>query len=126
MPGIRTLIVDDEPSIRELTRLLIETEDADLEVAGEAADGREAVSAAAALHPEVVLLDVQMPGMDGFEAASRILAESPGQRIIIFSASLTPRQEQLARSMGVSACIDKMDVVSLPDVIRRVAVELPV
>lgn len=121
--GIRTLIVDDEPSIRELARLLIETENNGLEVVGEAADGREAVDAAVALHPEIVLLDIQMPEMDGFEAATRILAEDPDSRIIMFSASFTPRQQQRAHLLGVRACIDKMDVIRIPQVIREVALD---
>jgi DNA-binding NarL/FixJ family response regulator len=115
------LIVDDEPSIRELARLLIETDDDGLEVVGEVADGRAAVAAALELHPEIVLLDVQMPEMDGFEVATRILEGTPDSRIIMFSASFTPRQEQRARSLGVRACVDKMDVITLPDVIRQVA-----
>jgi DNA-binding NarL/FixJ family response regulator len=120
--AITTLIVDDEPSIRELTRLLIETDDDGLEVVGEVGDGRAALDAVAALHPEVVLLDVLMPGgIDGYEVAARILAETPQQRIILFSASFGPGQQERALSIGVRECLDKTDVIEVPAAIRRVA-----
>jgi len=118
---ITTLIVDDEPSIRELARLLIESDEDGLRVVGEAADGQGAVDAVAQLHPEVVLLDVLMPGMDGFEAAERILQSTPDQRIILFSASFGPGQQQRALALGVRACLDKIDVVAVPEIIRQVA-----
>jgi two-component system LytT family response regulator len=62
---IRTLIVDDEPLARQRLRKLLEA-DADIAIAGECADGREALAALRELRPDLVFLDVQMPGMDGF------------------------------------------------------------
>ena len=68
---IRVLVVDDEPLAREGIKVRLERE-ADMEVVGEAADGPEAVAAITALHPDLVFLDVQMPGMDGFEVVERV------------------------------------------------------
>ena len=68
---IRVLVVDDEPLAREGIKVRLERE-ADMEVVGEAADGPEAVAAITTLHPDLVFLDVQMPGMDGFEVVERV------------------------------------------------------
>ncbi len=72
------LIVDDHPSFRASARILLESEG--FEIVGEAADGESALRAVDELHPQVVLLDVQLPGIDGFEVAerlSRLEAHSP-------------------------------------------------
>jgi DNA-binding NarL/FixJ family response regulator len=75
---IRVLLVDDQALVRGGLRMLLEAQD-DIEVIGEAADGAEGVAAVRQLKPDVVLLDVRMPNVDGIEAARRILAE-PGNR----------------------------------------------
>ena len=74
---IRVLVVDDQALLRAAFSSLVDAEE-DLEVAGEAADGRAAVEAAAALAPDVVLMDVRMPVMDGIEATRRITAGRSG------------------------------------------------
>ncbi len=79
---MRVLIADDEPLARERLRRMV-TEVAGAEVVGEAGDGRAALEACARLHPEVVLLDIRMPGMDGLEAA-RHLARLPEGPAVVF------------------------------------------
>jgi two-component system response regulator AlgR len=83
--ALKVLIVDDEPPARERLRSLL-TEIADIEVIGEAANGHEALTATSALNPDVVLLDVRMPGMDGLEAARHlnVLEEPPA---VIFTTA---------------------------------------
>jgi DNA-binding NarL/FixJ family response regulator len=81
---IRVLLVDDQQLIRLGMRMVIESYD-DLEVVGEAGDGREAIAATARLTPDVVLMDVRMPGLDGIEATRAIVAANPASRIIILT-----------------------------------------
>ncbi len=81
---IRILLVDDDALIRAGLRLLLETQD-DLRVVGEASDGQVAVDQVQALHPDVVLMDVQMPRVDGIEATERITAAGHDARILILT-----------------------------------------
>ena len=80
------LIVDDHPSFRATARVLLESEG--YEVVGEAQDGESALLAAAELRPEVVVLDVQLPDLDGFEVARRLLgrANGSGPAIVLTSS----------------------------------------
>jgi DNA-binding NarL/FixJ family response regulator len=81
---IRVLLVDDQALLRMGFRLILETEP-DIEVAGEAADGTAGVAMAAALHPDVVLMDVRMPGMDGIDATAAITAAGRDSKVIILT-----------------------------------------
>ncbi len=80
---IRVLLADDHQLVRTGFRVILEIED-DIEVAGEASDGRQAVDLARRLRPDVVLMDVEMPGMDGLEATRRITAED-GPSVLILT-----------------------------------------
>ncbi|MGH9121264.1 MAG: response regulator [Acidimicrobiales bacterium] len=80
---IRLLIADDEALVRRGLRLVLETED-DLAVVGEAADGAEAIAEALRLRPDVILMDVRMPRMDGVEATRR-LVESTGAKVVVLT-----------------------------------------
>jgi DNA-binding NarL/FixJ family response regulator len=81
---IRVLIADDQTLVRAGFRMVVEARE-DLSVVGEAADGAEAVALAAELHPDVVLMDVRMPVMDGIEATRRITALDESPRILILT-----------------------------------------
>jgi DNA-binding NarL/FixJ family response regulator len=81
---IRVLLVDDQALLRMGFRLILETEP-DIEVVGEAADGTAGVAMASALHPDVVLMDVRMPGMDGIAATASITAAGPDSKVIILT-----------------------------------------
>jgi DNA-binding NarL/FixJ family response regulator len=81
---IRVLLVDDEPLLRMAFTMVIEAQP-DMEPVGEAGDGDEAVRLAAGLRPDVVLMDVRMPGMDGIEATARIVAGCPDTRVLIIT-----------------------------------------
>ena len=81
---IKVLIADDQSLVRAGFRVLIDSA-ADLEVVGEAADGREAVELTRSLHPDVVLMDVRMPEMDGLAATREIVHGSEGPRVIVLT-----------------------------------------
>lgn len=81
---IEVLIVDDDTLVRAGLRMMIETQD-DLRVIGEAANGEDAVSLARDLSPDIVLMDIRMPGTDGLEATDRITSASDDVRVIILT-----------------------------------------
>ncbi|MER7460113.1 response regulator transcription factor [Micromonospora sp. NPDC126480] len=81
---IRVLLADDQHLVRTGFRVILEVED-DIEVVGEAADGERAVGMTRALRPDVVLMDVEMPGVDGLEATRRIAADQGGPAVLILT-----------------------------------------
>jgi two-component system, NarL family, response regulator LiaR len=84
---IRVLLVDDHAVVREGLRAFLELQDG-IEVAGEAADGEEALSAAAALTPDVVLMDLVMPRLDGLAAMRELRERAPDARVIVLTSFL--------------------------------------
>jgi len=102
----RVLVVDDAANLRELLTLLLEVED-DFEVVGTAADGRQAIDAAVLLKPDVVLLDLAMPVMDGLQALPELRAHLPNARIVIFSGFEHEALAEEALLAGADAYIEK-------------------
>ncbi|MGI5287548.1 response regulator [Nonomuraea polychroma] len=101
----RVLIADDQALIRSGFRLILTTRGID--VVGEAADGAQAVAAARELRPDVVLMDIRMPNMDGLEAARRILAQSPRCRVIMLTTFDLDRYIYAALALGASGFLLK-------------------
>ena len=109
MAGQRILIVDDNPQVRRELRTLLPLA-GDLEVVGEAADGEEAVRLAEALQPHVILLDLQMPVLDGYEAARQIKGRRPGCRVV----ALTVHDDEATRQKATQAGVDVFLVKGSP------------
>jgi PAS domain S-box-containing protein len=105
--GVPTIVVvDDAAEVRQLvkTRLRLSGK---VSVVGEGANGVEAIALAEQHHPSMLLLDVSMPVMDGFEALPRVLAASPGTRVALFSGFEEEGLAQRARQLGAAAFIEK-------------------
>jgi DNA-binding NarL/FixJ family response regulator len=103
---IRVLLADDEALVRAGFELVLRPE-ADIELVGEAADGAAAIDEARRLSPDVVVMDVRMPGVDGLEATRRILAEAPGVRILILTTFGEDRDVYAALRAGASGFLLK-------------------
>lgn len=104
-PMQTVLVVDDHQGFRSRARLLLEADG--YEVVGEAADGRSAVDEARRLHPDLVLLDVQLPDLDGFEVAAQITGADGGPAVVLTSSrDWSDSRELLARS-GASGFLPK-------------------
>jgi CheY-like chemotaxis protein len=117
---VTTLIVDDEPDMRLLIGMSL-TLDGACEVTAEAADGEQALVAWERVHPDVVVLDMRMPGMTGLDVARKIFAMDPHQPIVICSAYLDQEDRDEAARIGVIACVDKTDMARLAEVVVSAA-----
>jgi DNA-binding NarL/FixJ family response regulator len=106
------LVVDDNASIRQaLCRVF--TSEADFDLCGEAENGREAIEKAQVLHPDLIVMDLSMPVMNGIDAARTLKTLMPMVPVIIFSEYSDVFSEQEARSAGISALVSKSEHVSV-------------
>lgn len=117
---IRVLLVDDHQVVRRGLRTFLEVQE-DIEVAGEAADGDEGVARAAELHPDVVLMDVKMPGTDGIEALRLLREQDSKARVLIVTSFTEQRTVVPALRAGAAGYVYKdIDPDALADAIRSV------
>lgn len=117
---VSVLIVDDHPLLREGVAAVLEAEP-DIRVVGEAANGRDAISRFERLRPDVVLMDLQMPGVDGVEAIAAIRAISPDARIIVLTTYAGDVRALSALRAGASGYLLKSSLRrELIDTIRAV------
>jgi DNA-binding NarL/FixJ family response regulator len=105
---MNVLIVDDHPSFRASARLLLEAEGFD--VIGEAGDGQAAIAAAEQLEPDLVLLDVQLPDLDGFEVAARVAALGLPSAVILTSSRNPAEYGPLVTKSPVRGFVPKAEL----------------
>ena len=120
---LRVLLADDQALLREAFRTLLETA-ADIDVVGEAADGREAVHLTRTLRPDVVVMDIRMPGIDGLAATAEICADAELRdcRILILTTYETDEYVARALRAGAGGFIGKgIGAAELLDAVRTVA-----
>jgi DNA-binding NarL/FixJ family response regulator len=104
--AIQVMLVDDHAMVRAGLKILLE-QMPDIHVVGEAASGFQAIERVKQLQPDVILMDLSMPGMDGIEAIQRILAILPGQHIIVLTGFLDEESLVQAVRAGAQGCVDK-------------------
>ncbi len=105
--GVRVLVVDDTDHVRDVVAQMLLLDGFD--VVGRARNGEEAVRLTLELDPHVVVMDLQMPVLDGLEATHRIRAARPGQQVVIYTAYLDAEVERKARAAGVALCLGKVE-----------------
>jgi DNA-binding NarL/FixJ family response regulator len=109
--NVRILIVDDLPQVRQglatMLRLATKNTVPKIEVIGEARNGSEAIDQVQVLHPDVVLMDLEMPVLDGYLATQRIKEQHPSTFIIILTIHSSPDSRQKAARAGADAFIEK-------------------
>jgi len=115
---VRVLLVDDEPDMRMIERLSL-AHDPRFVVVGEAGDGAEAVTAASRTQPDVVLLDLAMPSMDGMAALPAIRKAAPDSQVVMLSAYPAERHAPQALALGAAAYLDKRSVPELAAILGR-------
>jgi two-component system nitrate/nitrite response regulator NarL len=104
--GVRILIVDDSAAMRHSVRYMLENHD-DWEVCGEAADGAEAIEKYRQLRPDLLVVDVSMPVMNGLDASLEILRLSPKILILLYTSFLTHQLIETAHQSGIRGTVSK-------------------
>ena len=104
--SIRVLIADDHRLFAQALEAILATDDR-IEIAGHARDGREAVELARSVNPHVILMDIAMPIMDGFQATKHILSESPGTSVLMLTGSNARTDVDRARKSGAAGYVTK-------------------
>ncbi len=117
----RVLLVDDSPAVRAGLSLLLDSTDG-IHVVGSCGDGSEVVAAAAALRPDIVLMDISMPGTDGIAATAALVAAEPSARVLMLTTSVTGDVVHRAREAGALGYLIKgADPAELVAAVRDVA-----
>jgi two-component system chemotaxis response regulator CheY len=121
--SVRVFVVDDIAHVRKMLVNMLDL--SGFEVVGQASSGAEAVELVPAADPQVIVIDYNMPGIDGITAARQIRAQRPDQAIILYTAFLDAALEQEAADAGVSLCVGKVEgITTLERDIRRLAGDL--
>jgi DNA-binding NarL/FixJ family response regulator len=113
----RFLIVDDSELVRKSLRTVLQA-NPDWEICGEAADGESAVELFKELHPNIVILDFQMPGINGIETASRMSQIAPAVPIVLFTQHASSDLERHAREAGIRSVVSKTNAFPMVGMIE--------
>ncbi|MGB8541433.1 MAG: response regulator transcription factor [Candidatus Acidiferrales bacterium] len=113
----RFLIVDDNDLVRQSLRTVLQA-NPEWEIAGEASNGQDAVEVFKSSHPNLVILDFQMPGMNGIETARRILEIAPAIPIVLFTQHASTELEKHALSAGIRSVVSKTDTFPMVGIIE--------
>jgi DNA-binding NarL/FixJ family response regulator len=120
---VRVVVADDADGVRELTCLLLEM-DGDFQVVGRARDGAEAIDVSRSTRPDLVLLDVAMPVMDGIAALPHLRSDLPTARLVLFTGFRESSLEREARAAGADAVIEKgVGVQTLVQTLREICLQ---
>lgn len=104
MTRLKVLVVEDDPTVQEVLATLLGFEGCEVEVA---ADGRAGLEAAARLRPDVVLLDIMMPGMDGYDVCRTLKSERDPPKVVMVTAKTSAEDERKGISVGADAYLRK-------------------
>jgi DNA-binding NarL/FixJ family response regulator len=113
----RFLIVDDSELVRKSLRTVLQA-NPDWEICGEAADGESAVALFKELHPNIVILDFQMPGINGIETARRMSEIAPAVPIVLFTQHASSDLEKHAREVGIRSVVSKTNAFPMVGMIE--------
>lgn len=113
MPALRTLVVDDHEDLKKMLRSMLQ-EKTECVIVGEASDGLQAVEQAKELQPDLILLDLSLPKLNGMEAGRRIRKVSPHSKIVFLSQDPSPEIVQGALRLGAAGYLLKSDATELP------------
>lgn len=120
---VKVMVVDDTDHVRTMLAEMLTLDGFD--VVARVANGEDAVRAASSSDPDVIVMDLKMPGMDGLETTRRIKEDRPGQPVILYTAYLDATIEAQARDVGVTLCLGKIDgLQELERQISRLTLEL--
>jgi DNA-binding NarL/FixJ family response regulator len=120
---IRVLVADDQPIFTKMLEAVLAGDDR-VEVVGHAANGQQALELAAELAPDVILMDISMPVMDGLEATRRLAEVAPSARVLMLTESGLPGDVMRARKAGAAGYVPKTRIASgLSDAIHKVVAD---
>jgi DNA-binding NarL/FixJ family response regulator len=123
--NIRILLVDDHLAARASLAIILRQEN-NMEIIGEASDGQMAVELTDELHPDVIVMDVSMPVLNGIEATRQITSDHPDTKVIGFTMKFETNLVEAMQRAGATACLSKSDAIdNLLNTIRSCCPELP-
>jgi len=123
--NIRILLVDDHLAARTNLAMILKQEN-NMEIIGEASDGRMAIGLTEELRPDVIIMDVNMPVLNGIEATKQITLDHPDTKVIGFTMNYEANLVEAMQKAGASACLSKSDSIDhLVNIIRSCRQDLP-